>query len=78
MSTATGDVADGYEDKVFILDDETPEGLAALIERVCSMQKAERQAVGAKARQYVLSEKTWAAQSGKIFEFIAYICGKKQ
>ncbi|MEM4406493.1 MAG: glycosyltransferase [Candidatus Methanomethylicaceae archaeon] len=70
ISTLTGDVADEYADKVFVLDEETPEALAALIESVCAMPHDELKAFGENGRGFVLKEKTWEAQIRKLYQFL--------
>lgn len=48
------------------LRDETPAGLAALLRQLAASPPEERQALGARARQLVLREKSWAAQGRKL------------
>jgi glycosyltransferase involved in cell wall biosynthesis len=48
------------------LRDETPAGLAALLRELAALPPEERQALGGRARQLVLREKSWAAQGRKL------------
>ena len=69
LSTATSDVAEHYGCDVFVLEDETPEGLARCIERVVAAPAEERAAVGARGRAAVEGV-TWRTQAEKILAFI--------
>lgn len=71
ISTASSDLEEEYGDKVFLLREETPEALARLIEDVCDRVPAELEAVGARGRAYMLAHKTWRAQSGRVYDFLA-------
>lgn len=71
ITTSTSDLEAEYGDKVFVLREQTPQALAALIEDVCGMVRSDLDAVGARARAYMLAHKTWAAQGQRVYEFIA-------
>jgi glycosyltransferase involved in cell wall biosynthesis len=60
-----------YSEFVFPLSDETPNGLADLICRVCSLPPQELQLFGQKAQQFVLQNKNWDRQGHRIYEFIS-------
>jgi glycosyltransferase involved in cell wall biosynthesis len=70
ITTCTGHTEEEFADFVFLLRDETPQGLAALIRHVASLDSGERRRVGEKARQYVALNKTWDIQAGKVARFI--------
>lgn len=70
ITTCTAGVEEEYGNFVFLLRDETPEGLANLVSQVTSMSAADRLALGQSARQYVLEHKTWEVQGQRIAQFI--------
>lgn len=69
ISTATSDIAEYYADAIVLLDDETPERLAELIQQVCEMPVDEQIALGRRARQHVENE-TWETQARLILDFM--------
>lgn len=69
ISTATSDITEYYADAIVLLDDETPERLAELIQQVCEMPAAEQLALGQRAQQHVENE-TWEAQAQLILDFM--------
>jgi len=69
ISTATSDIAEYYADAIILLDDETPERLAQLIQQVCEMPVDKQIALGQRARQHVENE-TWEAQAQRILDFM--------
>jgi glycosyltransferase involved in cell wall biosynthesis len=70
ISTATSGVQEEYADFLFLLEDETPEGLANLIRQIARLSPAERRAKGTRAREHVLANKNWEAQGGRVAGFI--------
>lgn len=70
ISTSTGHFEEEFGDFSFILREETPLQLAALIRRIAEMDPQERKRMGAKARQYIAAHKTWQQQSRKVAEYI--------
>jgi glycosyltransferase involved in cell wall biosynthesis len=70
ISTATGHVESEFGNFVYLLRDETPEGLCALIQRVASLGPEERIKTGEMAREYMNTNKTWEAQTRKLAAFI--------
>jgi glycosyltransferase involved in cell wall biosynthesis len=70
ISTATSDVAEHYRDAIVLLDEETPQRLAELIQHVCELPVEEQSALGQRARQHVQHE-TWEAQAQSILDFLA-------
>ncbi len=49
----------------YFLDEESPQGLAALISFVASRNPEDRAALGARARAYISAHKTWDTQAAK-------------
>jgi glycosyltransferase involved in cell wall biosynthesis len=70
ISTATADIAEEYRDYIFLLREETPEALANLIEKTCSLPSEYLNTFGAKARDYVLKHKTWDIQGHRVCQFL--------
>lgn len=69
ISTVTSDVAEYYSDAIVLLDVETPERLAELIQQVSDMSTEEQITLGQKARRHVENE-TWEAQAQLLLEFM--------
>ena len=70
ITTCTGHTEKELADFVFLLRDETPEGLAALIRRVANLDLGERRKVGETAQQYMVLNKTWDVKARKVVRFI--------
>jgi glycosyltransferase involved in cell wall biosynthesis len=70
ISTCTGHTEEEFADFVFLLRDETPQGLAALIRQVANLDSGERRRLGEKAQQYIALNKTWDIQARKVARFI--------
>ena len=70
ITTCTGYVEQDYADFVFLLKDETPQGLASMIEYVASLEQNIRTDKGTEARNYVCSHKTWHVQGQRVVDFI--------
>ena len=73
ITTNVSDLEDEYGDMVILLRRETPEELAKLIQSVCSRDKSELDAMGARARDYVLAHKSWSVQSRKVYDFLVRV-----
>lgn len=70
ITTCTGHVEEEFGDFVFLLKDETPQGLANLIEYVASLDPQFRVDKGMMARNYICTHKTWDAQGHRVVNFI--------
>jgi glycosyltransferase involved in cell wall biosynthesis len=70
ITTRLAGISDDYFPHLFILEPDTPQALAHLIERVCSMPEADIEAFGRNARQFVLRDKSWAHQGERVFAFL--------
>jgi glycosyltransferase involved in cell wall biosynthesis len=70
VSTAPPGIPDEYHPHLELALDETPEGLAAAIRRAAARPEAERAARGARAREFVLRDKTWDRQAARIGDFL--------
>jgi glycosyltransferase involved in cell wall biosynthesis len=63
-------IPDEYFEFCFVADEETPEGLRAMIVKVCEMDANERKAIGNKARNFILQHKTAKQQAKKIYDML--------
>ena len=64
-----------YEHCIVALTEETPEALAALVLAVAKLGARERRAIGQRAREFVLREKTWERQGRRVADFINSVAG---
>ena len=71
ITTCTGQTEDEFRDFVFLLKDETPQGLARVIEYVASLDPEYRVANGIKAKNYMCAHKTWDVQGQRVLDFIS-------
>ena len=69
ISTASSDIGEYYRDAIVLLEDETPEGLAKCIQKVCELPYEEQVRLGQRAREHVETE-SWEAQAQHILDFI--------
>jgi glycosyltransferase involved in cell wall biosynthesis len=70
ISTCTGHVESEFGDFVFLLRDETGDGLANMIRHVRSQDSHVLAAMGGTARAYMAMNKTWDAQGRKVADFL--------
>jgi glycosyltransferase involved in cell wall biosynthesis len=66
LSTCTGQVESEYGHVLYLLRDETPEALAARIAEIRGAAVEVRRALGIRARDFMLSEKTWERQGQRL------------
>src|SRR5690606_30003690 len=62
LSTSSGHTASEYGHVLYLLDDETPAGLARRVLEIRKVAPTDRRALGARARAFMLEHKTWAQQ----------------
>ncbi len=74
---STPEIARDYGDVCFLSPLATPEAFAATIERVAKLGRDERRRIGEHARCYVLSNKSWKVQGGRIASFIRESAGTR-
>ena len=74
ITTRLPGISPDYFPHLRILEEEAPEALAALIDSVCSEPADQRDALGGRAREFVLTHKSWHAQGQRVAELIARIC----
>lgn len=66
LSTCTGQVESEYGGLLYLLRDETPEGLAAKILDIRAIDPVVRRDLGARAREFMFREKTWERQGRRL------------
>jgi glycosyltransferase involved in cell wall biosynthesis len=64
-----------YSDCTFVLKKESPEALAALTQAASRLTDDERQTLGRRGREFVVSEKTWERQGTRVAAFIRSVVG---
>jgi glycosyltransferase involved in cell wall biosynthesis len=77
-STAPDGVPAEYHPHLVLAADESPEGLAAAIRRAAGLSDAERDARAARARAWLLREKTWERQAERIAGFLRFLTGPRR
>jgi glycosyltransferase involved in cell wall biosynthesis len=70
LSTCTGHVETEYGTYLYLLRDETPEALAERIQAIAAIPASERLALGARARAFMVTHKTWPVQAGKLLHYL--------
>lgn len=73
LSTCTGHVESEFQDLVFPLRHEEPEALARAIEELTEMPREQREAVGVRARNYVLENKTWEGHARRFQDYLEQV-----
>ncbi len=67
LTTKLGGIPSEYYDKLYFIDDETVDGLAAAINLCLSKSQSELDLIGNNAREFVLKEKNCVYQLNKLF-----------
>lgn len=70
LTTRLPGMPEEYYPYVYLIDDETPMGIADTFRKIFSASQCERENKGKSARKYVLQNKTNILQSKKIIEFL--------
>lgn len=70
LTTCLSGMPQAYRPYVYLLEDETVQGVAHALQSVLSLPAAERNRVGLQARNFVLGEKNKAVQTKKIVDLI--------
>ena len=63
-------IPDEYYKYIQCVENDTPESLGKKIKEICELSKVERDEIGNKAREFILSEKNCRAQGRKIVDFL--------
>ncbi|HSJ30954.1 MAG TPA: glycosyltransferase [Longimicrobiales bacterium] len=72
-TVSTPEVRQEYGAVAYLLEEESAEGLRAMIETVASLPERERQARGEAARMLLRERKTWRTQGARIAHFLARV-----
>lgn len=75
VSTCTGHVEKECGELVYLLKDETPEGLARTLRQVAEEPESVRESRGTAARSFVRMHKTWDAQGRQVVNYVRGVCG---
>jgi len=70
ISTCTGHIEHEFGRFTYLLKEETPTALCRLIEHVAALSSHDRCETGRKARAYVMTHKTWEAQTRRLAGFL--------
>lgn len=70
ITTGTGHMRTEYGAYCFILGEESPEALAAMLRKIEGLPSGERRRIGLAARKFIIDFKTWDAQHGRIAEYV--------
>lgn len=76
ITTRLAGITPDYHPHLYLLDEETPQGLARKIEEVCDRPAQELSAKGRGAREFVLENKTWQQQGQRVYSFVSRIAAK--
>ena len=63
-------IPDEYDEYINYVPDNSPEALAKVIQSIAELPEEERSLLGIRARDFVLKEKNYIAQTKKILHFI--------
>lgn len=74
LTTDVAHLRSVYGEYCLILDRETPEALSALVDEIIAMPRAERDAIGRSAREFMLREHTWDHQMKRVVRYCEGIC----
>ena len=70
ITTRLPGIPETYYPHLYLLDPESPEGLAALIDEVCHSPAEQLDSLGASAREFVVTNKSWLMQARRVADFI--------
>ena len=70
ITTCTGHTEEEFGEFVYLLRDETAQGLAEIIRQVANLAPEIRRNLGRRAREYMANHKTWDSQTKKVARFI--------
>jgi glycosyltransferase involved in cell wall biosynthesis len=71
VSTCTNHLEEEFGEFLYLLRNETPEGLAELIRQISCIDPGERRKLGQKARAFMAANKTWDAQGQSLAAYLS-------
>lgn len=77
LSTNMGHMKEVYADYCRILDEETPQKLSRVMDALAVLSRDERDAVGARARSFMLEGHTWDKQTMRLLRYCDGVCSGK-
>ena len=78
VTTLAGDLDAVYRRIAIPLSEETPESLARLLVDLCSRPEGELAAIGARGRDFVLSERRWESQARRVYDLVERVIGDRR
>jgi glycosyltransferase involved in cell wall biosynthesis len=78
ITTCTGHTEEEYSTLAFMLRDESSDALANLIREVANKSANERLELGARARAYMCSQKSWRAQGRRVADHIRVVARSRK
>ena len=73
MTTETGHMREEYGPYCFLLDQDSPEALTAMLRHVESLGRQERERIGKRARQFIIDTRRWEVRHRQIAEYVQSI-----
>ena len=77
LTTRVGGMPTEYYDYFYFIEDETPEGLAAAMQKTLMLPETELEAFGTQARQFASESKNYNAMTQKILAFLQNTIAKE-
>ncbi len=74
LATNTGHLKAEYGEYLYVLEDETAEGLVQGIRAVQAVPWEQRRELGARARAFMIREKNWRSQCRRLRDYIEGLC----
>jgi glycosyltransferase involved in cell wall biosynthesis len=78
VTTLAGDLDAVYRRIAIPLLEETPESLARLLVDLCSRPERELAEMGARGRDFVLSERRWGSQGRRVYDLVERVIGDRR
>jgi glycosyltransferase involved in cell wall biosynthesis len=78
ITTSVAHVEDEFDGLVYLLHEETPQGLAELMVFVASRSDQERSTVANRARAYAVANKTWDVQAAKVARYLREVVAQSR
>ncbi|MCR5255651.1 MAG: glycosyltransferase [Acetatifactor sp.] len=70
LTTNLPGMPDEYKNHVYLIEDETADGIKTVLQKIAGIPEEERNAMGKKAREYVLEEKNNVIQAKRVLSMI--------
>lgn len=77
LATRYAHMAEEYGPYIYLLEDRSAKAMAERIAEIAGRPRAERQELGARAREYAVEQKTWTLHGQRIAAFLTELCGTR-